>query len=219
MKQTLISQNSSNCAAEETKLASSSTSSHTNDASKSTQVEVVVSGIPPVVALGSQEKEKTHRKFQHGSLPGPSQEELDGTDTPDSSSIQGRPLHNAAKATPSTTHPTNDGSVTASVSFPTAATSRSRSSSKRSASSTTTAVVVASTRENASCSSARPRFPDKLHRLLEQCSDDPNESRIVSWVSDRAFKVHEPKQFASIILPRYFSTTTYKSFQRNLNLW
>jgi HSF-type DNA-binding len=72
---------------------------------------------------------------------------------------------------------------------------------------------------SSSSTSSRTRFPDKLHRLLDHCSNDPVECRFVSWMGNRAFKVHEPKQFAANILPRYFSTTTYKSFQRNLNLW
>ncbi|KAG7370503.1 HSF-type DNA-binding protein [Nitzschia inconspicua] len=79
--------------------------------------------------------------------------------------------------------------------------------------------ALAPGRAPSSASPSRSRFPDKLHRLLDHCSNDPVESQIVSWIGNRAFKVHNAKQFASTILPRYFSTTTYKSFQRNLNLW
>ncbi|KAG7344596.1 HSF-type DNA-binding protein [Nitzschia inconspicua] len=79
--------------------------------------------------------------------------------------------------------------------------------------------LAPSSNASSSASPSRSRFPDKLHRLLDHCSNDPVESQIVSWMGIRAFKVHHAKQFASTILPRYFSTTTYKSFQRNLNLW
>jgi hypothetical protein len=73
--------------------------------------------------------------------------------------------------------------------------------------------------KSSKASSSRARFPDKLHRLLDDCTDDSQLSLIVSWMGQRAFKVHQPKQFAASILPTYFATTTYKSFQRNLNLW
>eukprot|EP00529_Nitzschia_sp_RCC80_P001867 CAMPEP_0113495582 /NCGR_PEP_ID=MMETSP0014_2-20120614/29683_1 /TAXON_ID=2857 /ORGANISM="Nitzschia sp." /LENGTH=882 /DNA_ID=CAMNT_0000389483 /DNA_START=156 /DNA_END=2804 /DNA_ORIENTATION=+ /assembly_acc=CAM_ASM_000159 len=66
--------------------------------------------------------------------------------------------------------------------------------------------------------SKRLQFPDKLHRLLKDAERDGNQ-HIVSWTTRRAFKVHDSKEFSAKILPRHFATTTYKSFQRNLNLW
>ncbi|KAL3934733.1 MAG: hypothetical protein SGARI_003259 [Bacillariaceae sp.] len=75
------------------------------------------------------------------------------------------------------------------------------------------------TKKSRKNSAARARFPDKLHRLLDDCSHNAQLAPIVSWMGQRAFKVHQPKQFAAQILPQYFATTTYKSFQRNLNLW
>jgi hypothetical protein len=213
MKQTLIIKNLSDHASEESKqTATSNVFIADGDASciaEATNGDVVI--VPPVFPSGNQ----GHCKFQHCSLSGSSQEEDEDDNTPHPISIQ-----KGAETIRTISNEPDDGSVFASVATPTKITSSSRySSSKRSASFTTT-VSAASTNESTStATSTRFRFPDKLHQLLEQCSDDPNESRIVSWVGDRAFKVHEPKQFASDILPRYFSTTTYKSFQRNLNLW
>mmetsp|Transcript_5391 Transcript_5391/g.13544 ORF Transcript_5391/g.13544 Transcript_5391/m.13544 type:complete len:349 (-) Transcript_5391:110-1156(-) len=62
-------------------------------------------------------------------------------------------------------------------------------------------------------------FPRKLHLMLQKCTSDGNDG-IVSWLSDgRAFKVHNVPEFVSVILPKYFKQTKYKSFQRQLNLW
>merc|ERR1712216_759438 len=45
-------------------------------------------------------------------------------------------------------------------------------------------------------------------------------AHIVSWLpGNKAFKVHRKKEFAEKVLPNHFQTSTYKSFQRNLNLW
>ena len=43
---------------------------------------------------------------------------------------------------------------------------------------------------------------------------------IVSWLADgTAFKVHNKDKFVAIIMPQYFYSNKFKSFQRNLNLW
>ena len=63
------------------------------------------------------------------------------------------------------------------------------------------------------------QFPWKLHRLLDDAEKHGFES-IVSWLPEGdAFKVHNRMRFASQIMPSYFSSTIYKSFQRNLTLW
>lgn len=62
-------------------------------------------------------------------------------------------------------------------------------------------------------------FPMKVHRMLDQSMVDGNES-IVSWLPHgRAFKIHKPKAFADIIMPRFFNQSKYTSFQRQLNLY
>ena len=62
-------------------------------------------------------------------------------------------------------------------------------------------------------------FPMKVHRMLNQSKEDGNES-IVSWLPHgRAFKIHKPKAFADIVMPRFFNQSKYTSFQRQLNLY
>jgi len=66
---------------------------------------------------------------------------------------------------------------------------------------------------------ATTRFPWKLHQMLVQTELEGHQS-IVSWLPNgKAFKVHRKTEFANKILPVYFKTNKYKSFQRNLNLW
>lgn len=75
-------------------------------------------------------------------------------------------------------------------------------------------------------------FPFKLHCMLfevEQHQQQQHQaglggaggcSSIVSWLPNgNAFKVHDKAKFVSLIMPQYFYSTQFKSFQRNLNLW
>ncbi|KAL3766616.1 hypothetical protein ACHAWO_013963 [Cyclotella atomus] len=62
-------------------------------------------------------------------------------------------------------------------------------------------------------------FPMKVHRMLHQSRLEGNES-VVSWLPHgRAFKIHQPKVFAEVIMPRFFNQSKYTSFQRQLNLY
>jgi hypothetical protein len=62
-------------------------------------------------------------------------------------------------------------------------------------------------------------FPFKLHCLLDTIEQDGYE-HIVSWQPHgRAFAVHKPDLFVSIIMPKYFKQTKLTSFQRQLNLY
>jgi HSF-type DNA-binding len=62
-------------------------------------------------------------------------------------------------------------------------------------------------------------FPWKLHRMLNNV-ERTGQGDIVSWLPDgRAFKVHNKDKFVSQIMPLYFHSTKYKSFQRSLNQW
>jgi hypothetical protein len=43
---------------------------------------------------------------------------------------------------------------------------------------------------------------------------------IISWQPHgTAFRVHQPDEFARIVMPRYFQQTKYKSFQRQLHIY
>ena len=62
-------------------------------------------------------------------------------------------------------------------------------------------------------------FPVKLHFLLVDV-EQRGECDIVSWLPQgHAFKVHDKVKFVDQIIPRYFHSTKFKSFQRSLNLW
>ena len=62
-------------------------------------------------------------------------------------------------------------------------------------------------------------FPGKLHKLLFE-AERRGQTDIISWNDNGVFfKVHQKELFARYIMPEFFQTSTYKSFQRNLNLW
>lgn len=63
------------------------------------------------------------------------------------------------------------------------------------------------------------QFPWKLHRLLE-VTERNGDCEVISWLpGSKAFKVHNREEFARRIMPAYFSSAKYKTFQRSLNLW
>lgn len=60
-------------------------------------------------------------------------------------------------------------------------------------------------------------FPQKLYKLLVE-TESNGEDNVVSFTpSGLAFRVHDPKAFATDIIPRYFRHAQYHSFQRQLN--
>lgn len=67
------------------------------------------------------------------------------------------------------------------------------------------------------------QFPRHLYEMLD-CESrlietDANHARIISWSdSGRAFRIYNVSEFSLSILPRYFRTKKFSSFQRNLNL-
>lgn len=59
------------------------------------------------------------------------------------------------------------------------------------------------------------QFPRKLYDMLEAES----KGIIVHWsTSGRAFRIADISLFSQEILPKYFKTAKFSSFQRNLNL-
>lgn len=86
----------------------------------------------------------------------------------------------------------------------------------------TEAVMQVPTDENNSfvgmrVSSGLP-FPFKLHAMLDNATDGGYET-IVSWSGENGFLVHDKDAFVADIIPKYFSQTKYRSFQRLLNMW
>jgi hypothetical protein len=72
-------------------------------------------------------------------------------------------------------------------------------------------------------SPAEIRFPFQVHDMLNDAQIRDFED-IVSWIPNEnevtsAFKVHDKTKFEKAILPKYFNTKKYRSFQRQLNLY
>jgi hypothetical protein len=65
-------------------------------------------------------------------------------------------------------------------------------------------------------------FPQKLYEMLDyvSSSSEPGLADIIGWQPHgRCFIVRKPKEFANVILPRFFQQKKYASFQRQLNLY
>jgi hypothetical protein len=65
-------------------------------------------------------------------------------------------------------------------------------------------------------------FPQKLYEMLDyvETSDETGLADIIRWQPHgRCFIVRKPKEFADIVLPRFFQQKKYASFQRQLNLY
>jgi hypothetical protein len=61
-------------------------------------------------------------------------------------------------------------------------------------------------------------FPWKLHEMLDDL-ENHGVAHIACWIPDGGFKVLDKDFFVNRIMPRYFGTTKYRSFQRQLNMW
>lgn len=67
------------------------------------------------------------------------------------------------------------------------------------------------------------QFPRRLYEMLESeaklANTDPDHQDIIAWSdSGKAFRIVNVTLFASHVLPKYFRTSKFSSFQRNLNL-
>ena len=73
---------------------------------------------------------------------------------------------------------------------------------------------AASSSESRSDGNTLTNLPLKLHALLDE-AEKLGKLDVVSWESNgNAFKVHDKKRFVAEIMPKYFSTSNYQSFQR-----
>ena len=68
------------------------------------------------------------------------------------------------------------------------------------------------------------QFPRRLFEMLESeaklaSTSTTNERVIISWsTSGKAFRIADVDSFVLSVLPKYFRTKKFSSFQRNLNL-
>lgn len=64
--------------------------------------------------------------------------------------------------------------------------------------------------------SKKIRFPEQLRLILDQ----DQHSQIMSWQRDgKSFAIHDQSEFQNDILPLYFETSRWKSFQKQLNIY
>ena len=85
-------------------------------------------------------------------------------------------------------------------------------------------IASTSTSSPTSCSSnlhgtgSEMQFPGKLHTMMEHVEKEGLEN-VIAWVHDgRAIMVNDPKKIVEL-LPKFFSQTKFRSFQRQLNMW
>lgn len=63
------------------------------------------------------------------------------------------------------------------------------------------------------------QFPLKLHKILED-AEKLNFASAISWMDDgKAFVIIDKNRLENEIMPRYFMSGKWKSFQRSLNMW
>jgi HSF-type DNA-binding len=67
------------------------------------------------------------------------------------------------------------------------------------------------------------QFPRRLYEMLDgetkNAEADLTYPKIIAWSnSGKAFRIHNAGEFSSVVLPKYFRTKKFSSFQRNLNL-
>lgn len=68
------------------------------------------------------------------------------------------------------------------------------------------------------------KFPIKLHKLLQEVNGETDSgkdlSNIICWNPDgMSFRILDKKRFESDVMPLYFDSARFKTFQRSLNLW
>jgi hypothetical protein len=67
------------------------------------------------------------------------------------------------------------------------------------------------------------QFPRRLFEMLEGetklCETSATHKKVIAWsCSGQAFRIYDSAEFATVVLPKYFRTKKFSSFQRNLNL-
>lgn len=62
-------------------------------------------------------------------------------------------------------------------------------------------------------------FPEKMHRLLQDCEENGEADVISFFPHGRAFTIHHVERFCREVMPRYFKQSRLSSFQRQLNLY
>ncbi|KAG7373614.1 HSF-type DNA-binding protein [Nitzschia inconspicua] len=62
-------------------------------------------------------------------------------------------------------------------------------------------------------------FPWKLYHLLEESVLSSTMGRIISWMGDNSFRVHDPEEFVKCVMPKFFRMSKFQSFTRQLYIY
>ena len=67
------------------------------------------------------------------------------------------------------------------------------------------------------------QFPRRLYEMLDcetrNAAANVRHPKLIAWSdSGKSFRIHNVTEFTAIVLPKYFRTHKFSSFQRNLNL-
>mmetsp|Transcript_24440 Transcript_24440/g.43354 ORF Transcript_24440/g.43354 Transcript_24440/m.43354 type:complete len:452 (-) Transcript_24440:609-1964(-) len=63
------------------------------------------------------------------------------------------------------------------------------------------------------------QFPWKLHEMLNYAEMNGKDD-VISWLpGGKGFRVHKKEEFCEEVMPIFFASKKYKTFQRSLNLW
>ena len=67
------------------------------------------------------------------------------------------------------------------------------------------------------------QFPRRLYEMLDSedklVAKSPDHPKVIAWSdAGNAFRIFDVQEFALSVLPKYFRTKKFSSFQRNLNL-
>jgi hypothetical protein len=68
------------------------------------------------------------------------------------------------------------------------------------------------------------QFPRRLYNMLEseaqlQLEQRSDSDSLIAWSeTGKAFRIDDVNLFSTLVLPKYFRTNKFSSFQRNLNL-
>lgn len=65
------------------------------------------------------------------------------------------------------------------------------------------------------------QFPRRLYKMLQcESSQSDSQDKLIEWShSGKAFRISDVSRFSNEILSKYFRTSKFSSFQRNLNLY
>lgn len=78
---------------------------------------------------------------------------------------------------------------------------------------------VAHPRKDLNTKQKRETFPLKLYRILYEAEENGHADIISFLPHGESFRVHKPKEFMSLVMPKYFAVGRMNTFHKQLNLY